>query len=229
MNNSSHPDFSSDLNFQPNNTLDVFLWALSVITVTGNLLAFLVFQKCKSLRTPSNNFLKSVCVADVLAGSVSVPIFALTAHLEVWPSASSCAISIFADVLSYIAAVYSICAIAIVRCYAVSFPLRYRTHFNSTASHISILCIWLFSVLHASTILISWYVSGSRNLSCRFTAVSVGIRIYDMAVSFLLPFATLVIGEVLLVRALRKQARVLHGLTNTQDSTRGKTFENRMN
>jgi hypothetical protein len=48
---------------------------LSFVTITGNLMVMISFKMDKQLQTISNYFLFSLAVADIIIGTISMPLF----------------------------------------------------------------------------------------------------------------------------------------------------------
>jgi hypothetical protein len=47
----------------------------SLVTITGNLMVMISFKMDKQLQTISNYFLFSLAVADIIIGTISMPLF----------------------------------------------------------------------------------------------------------------------------------------------------------
>lgn len=59
--------------------------AVSALTVFGNLLVLVSFFLERNLRIPSNYFIASLAVTDLLIGMFSIPAFTVTLVLQYWP------------------------------------------------------------------------------------------------------------------------------------------------
>ena len=105
------------------------LWFASsgLAAVIGNAVMLWLFYKNKSLRTISNQFLASLCVADFLAGLVVDPVY-IAIRVFAQPRKGSILLNVINMVWihSTAATVFNICCVSVDRFIAIRFPLRYQ-------------------------------------------------------------------------------------------------------
>lgn len=61
------------------------VFAVSLLTVLGNILVLVAFSLERTLRIPSNYFIASLAVTDLLIGLFSMPAYTLFLTLGYWP------------------------------------------------------------------------------------------------------------------------------------------------
>ncbi|XP_028253747.1 trace amine-associated receptor 1-like [Parambassis ranga] len=123
--------------------LYIFLALLSVVTICGNLLVIIFIIYFKQLHTPTNYFVLSLAVADLLIGVIVYP-FSMAFTL------TSC---LYHENLFY-------------RYYAVCQPLTYRTKINTQVTVIMILVCWGVSALIGIGITTAGYSQGTCEGMC---------------------------------------------------------------
>ena len=131
------------------------LWFASsgLAAVIGNAVVLWLFYKDKSLRTISNWFLASLCVADFLAGLVVDPMYIAFAQ----PRISSFLLKGISMVWihSTTATVFNLCCVSVDRFIAIRFPLRYQHIITKQRCYAVIIMVWLISLfLPFSSILV---------------------------------------------------------------------------
>ena len=105
------------------------LWFASsgLAAVIGNAVVLWLFYKNESLRTISNWFLASLCVADFLAGLVVHPMY-IANRVIAQPRKGSILLNVIHMVWihSTAATVFNLCCVSVDRFIAIRFPFRYQ-------------------------------------------------------------------------------------------------------
>ena len=125
------------------------LWFASsgLAAVIGNAVVLWLFFKNESLRTISNGFLASLCVADFLAGLVVDPMY-IAVRVLPQPRKGS----ILAKVIQMVwihttaATVFNLCCVSVDRFIAIRFPFRYQDIITKKRCYAVIIMVWLISL-----------------------------------------------------------------------------------
>ena len=129
-------------------SIGLSLWfSLSgLAAVIGNAVVLWLFYRNESLRTISNRFLASLCVADFLVGLVIDPTW-IAIRFSTQPkrtTISKQAINLL-WIHSTAATVFSLCCVSVDRFIAIRFPLRYQNIITKKRCYIVIITVWLIS------------------------------------------------------------------------------------
>ena len=108
------------------------LFALvAMATVIGNVLTIAVFSRRKSKCVRANYFLASLAVADIMVGTISVPMYMyhLVCYWQFGTIIGNTAYFFYMaeDIFSGFSSIFALTVIAIERFYSVMWPLKHRT------------------------------------------------------------------------------------------------------
>ena len=101
----------------------VLFCILALIIVFGNSLVIGAVQVNRRLRTTSNMLLISLATADILIGTISVPLYVYVSVTHDYQLNSF--YSIF-DIICGVSSVLNLTAISLERCYALIYPIKHR-------------------------------------------------------------------------------------------------------
>ena len=125
------------------------LWFASsgLAAVIGNAVVLWLFYKNESLRTISNLFLASLCVADFLAGLVVDPMY-IAIRVFAQPRIGSILLRSISMVWihSTAATVFNLCCVSVDRFIVIRFPFRYQDIITRQRCYAVIIMVWLISL-----------------------------------------------------------------------------------
>jgi len=119
----------------------LFLSGLASVIVNAVVLWF--FYKNESLRTISNRFLASLCVADFLVGLIVDPVW-IAIRFVIQPQRAH----ILKQVLNLMwihstaATVFNLCCVSVDRFIAIRFPFRYQDIITKKRCYVVIIMVW---------------------------------------------------------------------------------------
>lgn len=170
----------------------------SLITVPCNVLVCLTILKSpaqfKSLRTPFTYFILNLAVTDLLVGAVTQPISVVYHIMEAYSVSSPRAIRCL-QVLYFVTctvSVFSILALTLERCFAISKPFKYRQRVRNSRVFLASGVIWLLSPVF----LVPYFSMGYRAYSFVFANVVI-----------LLTFCIVVYAYLKIIRAIRRRKK----------------------
>ena len=111
---------------------NVFFCVLAVMIVFGNSLVIGAFRVNRRLRTTTNLLLMSLAVADMLIGSISMPLWVYISITFNYRGPIFNFYSIF-DVICGVSSILNLTAISLERCYALIAPIKHRNIRKSTS------------------------------------------------------------------------------------------------
>ena len=138
-------------------TVVLSLWFASsgLAAVIGNAVALWLFYKNESLRTISNWFLASLCVADFLAGLLVDPVY-IAIKVLAQPRKGNILLKVLRMVWihSTAATVFNLCCVYVDRFIAIRFPFRYQAIVTKKRCYTVIIMVWLISLFLPFSILV---------------------------------------------------------------------------
>ncbi|XP_039293033.1 beta-3 adrenergic receptor isoform X3 [Nilaparvata lugens] len=123
--------------------VDVCLTFLAASGLASNTLVLVVFYRCPALRSPSNRFVGSLVLADLVSSTVLAPTLIST-------RVSLVSLAAGVGTLVATASVFSVVAIAVDRYSAVLSPLHYAMTVTRRRSLAVIALVWSMSMALAS-------------------------------------------------------------------------------
>ena len=139
--------FNERLSSASSIVLSVWFASSGLAAVIGNAVVLWLFYKTESLRTISNWFLASLCVADFLAGLVVHSTY-IAIRVIVQPRKGSILLNVIYMVWihSTAATVFNLCCVSVDRFIAIRFPFRYQDIITKKRCYTVIIIVWLISL-----------------------------------------------------------------------------------
>ncbi|CAL8263845.1 unnamed protein product [Lota lota] len=137
--------------------LAMVLGAFIVFAIVGNILVILAVVCNRHLRTPTNYFIINLAIADLLLGTMVLPVSATLEILDYWVFGRIfCDIWAALDVLCCTASIMSLCVISIDRFIGVSHPLQYPGIVTEKRALLAMLGVWVLSIVISIGPLLGW-------------------------------------------------------------------------
>lgn len=188
---------------------------LMILIICGNILTIYAVYSTPSLQTPTNNFVISLAMADLIVG-VMMPLhsaFLVTPSLPYnkW----ACLVRITCLLTPCCASIFSLLLIAVDRHIAILDPLHYQTRMSSRKSKILILIVWIYVVFLGVLVLFwnSWIPSEMPCIIAN-TLTTYYIYVFISAQYFIVIFIIIVLYTQIFCAA-KVQERRMSGRTNS--------------
>ena len=189
--------FNEQLSGAASIALSLWFSLSGLAAVIGNAVVLWLFYKNESLRTISNRFLASLCVADFLVGLVIDPAW-IAIRFSTQPQRTH----ILKQVINLLwihttaATVFNLCCVSVDRFIAIRFPFRYQDIITKKRCYAVITIVWLISVfLPFSRIL----VDNRTNVEKLWFSLAL--------IVFVLPLIVVTLCYFWIFKAAKKQSR----------------------
>ena len=190
--------FNERLSSAASIVLSLWLASSGLAAVIGNAVVLWLFYKNQSLRTISNRFSASLCVADLIVGLVIDPVW-IAIRCWIQPSESQILNSIL-DMLwihTTAATVFNLCCVSVDRFIAIRFPCRYQDILPLNKCYTAIFMVWLTS----------FFLPFSRLLSVYDPANDAILWLSLTFITFVLPISVVTFCYFWIFKTAREQSR----------------------
>lgn len=216
----------------------VFAVVIMFIGFFGNLLTVLALPYSRRHRKTTTWFVVNLAAAEALFCVTILPVTAahlislyMTAHALL--SDSACAYFAFCRYVTMLVGLLSIAAIAINRCVLITMPKNYPKIFTSTNTSVTILCIWLLSIVLLLFPLLEAYGKFGYNDStdeCDFvdnTALGQSPRNVMMFAGYFLPCGVIVVSYALIFYKARRSSIKMKAISQANSQSAANTTAQR--
>ncbi len=141
---------------------------LGVLIIVSNSVIIIIYMVWKQLRTPTNNFLVMLAIADLQVGLVFIPLYLGGHYLEFYQNVG---VTEYLDVIllfTFYASVFNLYAVTLDRYIAVIHALRYNALMTTKNIRLIVAAAWLFPTLIVSGLLICKIMNPDKSVFVMF-------------------------------------------------------------
>ena len=174
---------------------------LLVFTVAGNTLVCVAIFLDRRLRSPTNYFIASLAISDLLYGVVGLS-FRIAAIITPMPGTDVCSVWIWADMVCAAASIANLAVISIDRYLKIAKPFGYDRNVTKKRSFTAIAGVWIYAAILATFSIIKWPNSPGVLVEKNGFCVNESKIFYTVAniVAFLLPLLIILVSYSLIFR-----------------------------
>ncbi|XP_066569528.1 trace amine-associated receptor 13c-like [Amia ocellicauda] len=213
--------------------LYVSLVCVAILTVCGNLVVIISISHFKQLHTPTNLFVLSLAVADLLVGVFVMPFDMVKLIESCWYFGDLfCSFRTKFSFMLTSVSISSLVFIAIDRYFAVFHPFLYSKKITLNSTLFSILLSWLSSLFYnLSLFYFSGNIDGEQVNACLgdcFVSINSTWGIIDMLATFILPCSVMIILYIRIFLLAKRHAQAISSIANqvtNADGIKNKTFK----
>ncbi|KAG7463504.1 hypothetical protein MATL_G00177270 [Megalops atlanticus] len=192
----------------------VFIVAIALLVCLGNLLIVVTLYKKPYLLTPSNKFVFSLTLSNLLLSVLVLPFVAASSVWREWMfGVVWCNFTALLYLLISSASMLTLGAIAIDRYYAVLYPMVYPMKITGNRAVVAIAYVWLHSLVGCLPPLFGWSAFEFDRFKWTCTAAwhrELSYTAFWIAWCSLLPFAAMLVCYGVIFRVARVKARKVH-------------------
>ncbi|KAI1885087.1 hypothetical protein AGOR_G00216580 [Albula goreensis] len=212
----------------------IFIVAIALLICLGNLLIVVTLYKKPYLLTPSNKFVFSLTLSNLLLSLLVLPFVAASSVRREWMfGVVWCNFTALLYLLISSASMLTLGAIAIDRYYAVLYPMVYPMKITGNRAALAIVYVWLHSLVGCLPPLFGWSAFEFDHFKWTCTAAwhrEASYTAFWVTWCSLLPFAAMLVCYGVIFRVARIKARKVHcGTVVAQEESGGGQKNGRKN
>ncbi|CAJ1058618.1 trace amine-associated receptor 4-like [Xyrichtys novacula] len=195
---------------------------IPIFAIIGNLFIIAAFARFQSLRTPTNYFIVSLAVADLLVAVLVMP-FSLVRSVDRWHFGQCfCRAHLFLDVTFCTTSIFNLTCVALDRYIAVCDPLHYPTRMSPRRVAVMLLLCWILPLVFSSLCVSFGMYTQSPHAAIRNSTLpenqtclatfKVPYAFATSAISFFIPVGIMLFAYGKIFKAAQRQARWIHAI-----------------
>ena len=197
-----------------------------LLTLSGQILVFIIFFKDKRLQTPNNYYIISLALADLLISVTSLPFWTIFTAIHYWPfSQLLCDIWSSWDYALSLISVHTILFISVERFRSVSDPIKHKVFLTARRMKICLISIWLANLAFWTTYVFvtqHFYAKIRNPMDCSLAYLTEPILAIFVGIYILLPVVVTAVTYILIFR-IAQRAGVIKSTNRTNPSLSDKS------
>ena len=174
-----------------------------IVTILGNSLVCIAIYVDRRLHSPTNWFIASLAVSDLLYASAGLP-FRILSRITIIQYVWICKVWIWVDMACAAASIANLAVISVDRHLKITKPFAYRTKMTNRRSFLAIGGVWLYAATLSTLSIIAWPGEPGVRLSAYGLCSNTNKKLYTVVniVGFLFPLIVLLTCYSMILRTI---------------------------
>ena len=180
-----------------------FFIIVMIVTILGNSLVCIAIYVDRRLHSPTNWFIASLAVSDLLYASAGLP-FRILSRITIIQYVWICKVWIWVDMACAAASIANLAVISVDRHLKITKPFAYRTKMTNRRSFLAIGGVWLYAATLSTLSIIAWPGEPGVRLSAYGLCSNTNKKLYTVVniVGFLFPLIVLLTCYSMILRTI---------------------------